>query len=225
MLLQHTAIVFADSLPMAAQWPMQFAGGFTFPIMAFMLVEGYRRTSNVGRYALRLLLFAAASQVPFFLAFGAHVGNVMFTLALGLVMLVLHDKMPARPLFWLVFAFFTLASTFFLDWGLYGPVMMILYHVIPNERLRRILPAAAAAALIAATSILGLMALNTPEMAYAEDTARLAAGLHFSFAFAAGIAVPVVLLQKYNGNRGRSMRYMFYAFYPAHLLVLAGLTL
>ena len=61
-------------------------GGLTFPIMAFLLVEGYRHTSNVARYARRLLVFALVAQVPFgmFLSPGL---NVLFTLLVCLGLL------------------------------------------------------------------------------------------------------------------------------------------
>jgi hypothetical protein len=32
------------------------------------------------------------------------------------------------------------------------------------------------------------------------------------------LALP--LLSRYNGQRGRDLRYLFYTFYPAHLLVI-----
>ena len=71
-------------------------GGLTFPIMAFLLVEGYRHTSNVARYARRLLVFALVAQVPFgmFLSPGL---NVLFTL---LVCLGLLYALRAIGVFW-----------------------------------------------------------------------------------------------------------------------------
>ena len=90
MTCNHVANVFGSELPGGAMVALYSLGGLTFPIMAYLLCEGYRHTSSVRRYAERLAVFAVVSQIPYSLLFGAT-GNVLITLLIGLGMLWLVD--------------------------------------------------------------------------------------------------------------------------------------
>lgn len=96
---------------------MRSIGRLGFPLFCFLLAEGFQRTRNVKKYALRLGLFALISEIPFNLAIAGHVTasgyqNVFFTLLLGLFVLCIwrffengaQSKMLGRlprPLRWL----------------------------------------------------------------------------------------------------------------------------
>jgi len=80
---------------------MRMVGRLGFPIFCFLLVEGFGRTHNVGKYALRLGIFALISEVPFDLALTGTVfepgyQNVFFTLLFGLAALCVYDFVKQR---------------------------------------------------------------------------------------------------------------------------------
>lgn len=206
MTFNHACYIFYPYLPVEALCVLFGLGGVTFPIMAFLLVEGYNHTSNVKRYGVRLLAFALVAQVPYGL-FLSHEGNVLFTLLLCLVALYLYDHMESRALFWLAFAAITAASAA-CDWGVLGPLMTLMMRVLPDRRERIALPI-----------LLPIASSGLPSALQFFATLDLA---HLPFALygLVGCTLAIPLLLAYNGSRGRSMKWFFYAYYPLHILVL-----
>ena len=121
----HAGYLFANELPFWASCVLIGLGGLTFPVMAFLLVEGYRRTSNVKRYAFRLGAFALVSQIPYGLFLDDNI-NVLFTLLIGLGVLYADEHVRSRGAFWAVTAAGALASLA-CDWGFVGVVVIVLF--------------------------------------------------------------------------------------------------
>lgn len=197
-----------------ADFCMRFIGRIAFPIFCFLLVEGFQRTRNVKKYALRLGLFALISEVPFDLAFcGALLDfryqNVFFTLFLGLVVMMAVDWIGRQELHLVVKALLDLgmvaigmAAADLLHTDYYGfgiLCIMALYFFRQNRGWQ------AAAGVVA----------------FLAGSFFLRGGLNGLFGEMAAVAgfIPVYF---YNGQRGLKMKYAFYAFYPVHLLLLYG---
>lgn len=68
MVIDHIARGFMDFYTWQAQI-LHVCGRLTIPIMCFFIAQGYRKTTNPGRYVFRLVLFWLVSVVPFYLFF------------------------------------------------------------------------------------------------------------------------------------------------------------
>lgn len=202
----HVANVFGDTLPGGAMVALYALGGLTFPIMAYLLCEGYRHTSSVRRYAERLGIFAVVSQVPYSLLFGAT-GNVLITLLIGLGMLWALDHMRNRMLCALVMLAGLLVSSL-CDWGVIGPVMILLFWHL-HDRPRG----------VALAMLVPLLAFGLPALSWVlYEATPLSLGVLGYYTIGFGLAT--LLMLSYNGRRGRPLKWFFYVYYPAHLMVL-----
>lgn len=225
MVLNHIVIAWWDIIPVGLAIPLYAAGGLTFPIMAYFVVEGYRHTSNLKKYITRLFIFGAIS-IPFHaLTFGFLGLNIMFTIILGIISILLYDKIKIRPLFWLLFIIIALLTTFpiFFDWAIIGLVVVLLTHIIKNENARRIVPAIVAGAFMLVFSLLGVLGAAGSPYGQIEMAGLPGYDLTLmlvSTVFIVGCLVAAVLLKNFNGERGKRMKWLFYAFYPLHLAVL-----
>lgn len=206
MTANHAAYIFDSVLPPPALFIMYIVGGLTFPIMAFLLVVGYKHTSNVRKYMVRLAIFALISQIPFQLFLAAE-GNVLITLLLSLVALYLYDTLESQLAFWLIFAGIVAVSSL-CDWGMIGPVMVLLMYMLPTKTQRVAYPILLVMAASGFPTLLDAMAKNDIML------------LPFALYAFIGCGADIPLLLAYNGQRGRSMKWFFYAYYPLHIAVL-----
>lgn len=183
---------------------MRAVGRCAFPIFCFMLVEGFHYTHDRKRYVLRLLIFALISEIPFDLAlndvpfYWGH-QNVIFTLLLGLLMMMTLEKIGDRfnddvvlsvflqvssAVGWCLIAYATR-----VDYSYRGMILILVFYLFRRSRIMQIAAGALA------------MAWEWP-------------AVFSSF----------ILLILYNGKKGTGHKYFFYVFYPAHLFVLYWVT-
>lgn len=245
MTCNHLANVFAGALPAGVVLMLYSLGGLTFPIMSFLLVEGYRHTSNLRKYATRLGAFAVVAQVPYSLLWGA-VPNVLWTLLVSLGLLWAYDHVKQRAFFWLgtALAYFATAS---FDWGGLGLVMTLLFYLLREKRggiaLTMLVPLVSSMYPVAESLVLlqtagyhnleafaALLDFNpgtaAPLIPYAgAENEILQAGLYVTLLgitgySLVGFGLASALLYLYDGRRGRSLKWFFYCYYPAHLALI-----
>ncbi len=103
MLYDHVSHVFPPTLLLPELFPhisaelfealfhaSNYIGRLAAPIFLWSVAQGYRHTRDWKKYALRLLIFACLSEWPYYLLFENH-GNIIFTQLLGLLTLRLMD--------------------------------------------------------------------------------------------------------------------------------------
>lgn len=71
MVIDHTAFYLRSSslIGSGLYFAMRTVGRLAFPLYAFLLVNGFEKTSDRGKYLSRLVLFAAVSQLPYTVVF------------------------------------------------------------------------------------------------------------------------------------------------------------
>ena len=211
MTCNHIAHGFENQLPIYLLVPLYVVGGLTFPIMAYLMIEGYQKTSNIKKYMLRLLIFGVIAILPFALVFKALVLNVLFTFLFGLICLYLRDKLKKKALFWLCFAGFVLI-TVFCDWSIVGVPMIVLFGILKDKKRR-----------IVITTVISALALALLEIIFGDGWGMK---MMLDIGFNIFVLCSMPLLWAYNGKKGyspKSLRYLFYIYYPAHLAVIAGI--
>ncbi len=190
MLADHVGAVLYPE----AVW-LRYAGRLAFPIFCFLLVEGYYHTGNVAKYMARLGIFALISEIPFDLAFHQTLWfpakqNVFVTLFIGLGML----------------------------WGLERERECIIRVGIV------LLSMWAAEFLCCDYGFMGVLLIAVFGITRGKNTARYLAGAVWNVFWPSRIqtagALAMLPIALYNGQKGRSMKYFFYLFYPVHLFIL-----
>jgi len=204
MTFNHIAHIYVEDLSFVIGCALYAFGGLTFPIMAYLLGEGYRHTTNIKKYAIRLFVFACIAEVPFRLFLNRNIGNILFTLFLGLIAIYSYERMGRKAYFFL-FVCLVIVSGFF-DWGWIGIPMILLYYTLRDKK-RVVLPCLIPLLFFSFIAIVDIMrteSLRSLEIVF----------------FLIGCILSMPLLLCYNGSKGKPMKYFFYVYYPLHILVL-----
>ncbi len=216
MLCDHIAIKFLDKNTL--YYLMRTIGRLSFPIFAFLLAEGFLKTKNRKKHAILLGVFALISEPIYDLFNKGGLDftkfNVLFTFLSGYILLWLIElieidckffksymlKYAAKVAVFLVIAFITMQLNF--EYNIAGILMILLFYNFHLEKSEKVKD------LVNAGTVIGV---NT---------------LLFSRSIQWFGALSAVFIYLYNGKPGstKKYKYLFYIFYPMHLLVLWGIS-
>ena len=176
---------------------MQLIGGMAIPVFAFLLVEGFRNTSDYKKYLLTMIITALVSEIPYDLAICGKVWNLssqnaMITMCICLIMLKCMELFSNSSGFagsmvriLIMIAAIVWVSIFRAEYGLCMVLLVTVFYVFDTKNVLKTVLGC----------IISLMYVTGPIAFYG--------------------------IWCYNGERkDRINKYVYYAFYPLHLLVL-----
>lgn len=246
MLIDHFTAIFLSQSEYTGLYLLgRSIGRLAFPIFVFLIVEGFYHTSNVKKYLIRLGVFALISEIPYDLSLYQYhnrgVGfltdlkkayenpsyykiildnmldnqNVFFTLFLGLLLLSLmsmversfHKSIMDYSIANSLDAVLTIiigaiALVLRTDYSIVGIFMIVVYFLFRGNKTM---------ITISTLLIMGTMQCDWIGFLQTNNPSKILS------IFAVGAMVPIGL---YNGEKGKNVKYLFYIFYPAHLLLL-----
>lgn len=197
-----------------------YIGRIAFPIFAFQISQGYIHTKNVKKYLIRLLMFAIVSQLPFFLFYNSissgFVFNTIFTLFLGLVCILLYDKVNKVFGIFSTIIFGVIAEICHFDYGFYGVAVIMLFYIFRNNTTL----------LLSSFIIATILKYSYSTALYAQyGTEVLLKVFAYYFPLCFCTILSSIFIYLYNGKKGHDLKYLLYLFYPLHLLFIYILAL
>ena len=198
MLFDHLG----DNIFLSQTW-MRIIGRIALPLFAFCISEGYIHTKDKKRYLKRLLLFSIISEIPFNLLLNGTIiylehQNVILTFSIAVLSLIIFDKITTNKkkisyVFgtFIVLLFAVISLLLKTDYNLFAVLLVFIYYVF-NSKGNNI------------RNIIGtvyqLLLRNV--------------GIYI---FGALSCIPIFL---YNGKKGKGIKWLFYIFYPGHMLII-----
>ncbi len=198
-------------------------GRLTFPIFAFLIVEGYFHTKNLKKYVCRLLLFAVISEIPFNLAMGSRIfypihQNVLWSFLIAIGLIHWNEKVKEKQL-WkrILVGIATVCIGYaaglitFVDYNQAGIFMVLVFYFFRKRKWWCCL-----------AQLILFWYINFEMIGGFSYQVELMGQTHFIArqGFALLALIPIWLYRGKQGYHNKALQYGYYAFYPLHLLIL-----
>ena len=220
MLIDHIGVVLFPHITI-----LRVIGRIAFPVFAFMIAEGCAYTKNRLQYFLTVFLLGAGCQIVYYLNNGQTRLGSLISFSLGILVVYalqyLKNTIYAAESSALnrcaasVVFLSTVACVYFLnkyfriDYGFWGCMAPAFASVFKTPRTKTL-------ALQTVWERLDRHALHVFMFCLCLIFVSCASGGKQWYSL---LSVPFLLV--YSGKRGKlNMKYFFYTFYPAHLIIL-----
>ena len=236
MVVDHVGLYFEPFLPPGLTLLLRILGRGSFPLFLFCMVQGYAHTHSRKAYLLRLYIGSL-----FMTAFSLTIGYLLPTegwgygnhniflpmLLVGMLISTLETAQRDRKkALWMAAGLFAVQVLYFAV----SHFVPFVKHNISGDILTGIIPNLALNEYGLEFVILGVL------MYFLRDRKDLFAVMYLLFCAAQFgyetvwgelgfpiqfvMAVSLPLMLRYNGEKGRGMKWFFYIFYPAHTFLL-----
>lgn len=213
MTIDHAAdLIFPGFPAQPVAFGLHFIGRLTAPIMWFFVCEGYYYTRNVKKYMMRMFIFAVISHFAYCFAFGISMipfkdsifnqTSVIYPLFVAIVVLWIQDtELPINKWLKKIIIFVLIWTAFPADWSCLA-VLAILDMYKKRGNLKKQMMA-----MIPYVAIYGIVSFFFVSKIYALVLF--------------GVILVYPVLKLYNGEKGKAgwMKWFFYIYYPAHLII------
>ena len=198
-------------------------GRLTFPIYAFMIVEGYFHTKNLKKYVLRLLLFAVISEIPFNLAMGSSLffpihQNVLWSFLISIGFIHWNEKVKEKQLWKRILVGlaticigYLIGIITFVDYYNAGIFMVLVFYFFRGKKWCCYLG-----------QFICLWYINFEMLGGLSYEIDIFGQTHFIArqGLALLALIPIWLYKGKQGYHSKPLQYFYYAFNPLHLLIL-----
>lgn len=199
-------------------------GRLAFPIFAFMIAEGFRKTHDRRKYVLRVFIFALIAEVPFDLMYGStpfypYHQNVLWTFLVALICMSGIEAVKKKENIVLtVFVAavitlcgFVIGSITMVDYYGAGVLAVLLFYFTNRRKATDYI-----------IQLIGMYILNVKMLGGYYFTITVL-GHEFEIVqqgLALFALIPIWLYHEKQGYHSKWFQYVCYLFYPVHMLVI-----
>lgn len=184
---------------------LRIIGRLALPIFAYMIAQGCRHTRNKVRYLATIAAVALVCQLVYFFAMRSLYQCILVTFSLSILLIFALEAAVKRPAFmktsiaalaflsvWLICEVLPrYLPGFYVDYGFFGVLLPVLIWLGRNQ-----------------WQSIGLCAIGLVLLS-------IGGGIQWYS------LLTLPLLALYNGTRGKvKLKYLFYIYYPAHLVLI-----
>lgn len=199
---------------------LRYIGRIAFPIYAFLISEGLKKTSNIKKYLRNLLILALISELFYDLCFNKNINffyktNTVYTLFIASSSIYLYNKNSDNIIKYLSLLLgLSISHILKTDYDILGVLLIFIFYFLHNKY---------------EYLIYGIIWVN---IKYLSNISYILQYIFNKNIYLSNIyiinslglylftIVPFLIIMFYNNKKGNSLKYIFYILYPLHLFIL-----